>query len=1606
MKPQPLRGSTISVALPTPLFLPTLILSLVLLTGISVRLSAQAVAGPDCHHLSQLIYSDYNWVESSVVTQTPRGKSWAGVSSLPPDASFSKQVDTGQAYPNWSRPVVAGASNIVAGNNIRYFRKYFQVDSLQDNSAEFTMYFDDNVEVYINGHRLFRKDTTTNSSFKGMPHHVHFKADGSVVTGGAGYDEFDRVYPAHLDTVLKVGLNSLTVVIRNFGGSQNKGGFSLKLALGTSAFKVEASSPDSLSCNTSSVMLSGSSNAVGGQPMWTTTTGMIQSGATSYTPVVIKKGWYYLSVTDTGGCTATDSVYVVNLPCVVPYFPPPDSGKSFDLIGSELSSLAQNPGYQDSLQYVFLRQNDSVFIEVIAIKGQYAPLLALLQSPGYGMTHLIDNGPGSLIISGLFPIYNLPKLDSLPLLINYVRPLFPPLVNAGIALSQGDEAVRGDFARNGFKVYGENVKVGVLSDSYNSLSGNPAQADVLNEDLPGAGNSMNPTPVQLLKEYPFGARTDEGRAMLQIIHDVAPKAELAFRTGYVSAGDMAKGIYELYADSCEIIVDDITYITEPFLKDGVVAKAVDSVSAMGVSYFSAAGNFGSKSYAGTFSPLPAPGDLVGSAHDFGGGDIFQRVSLQPGTYTIVLQWQDSIYSIGETTNGTSNDLDIYLTDDFGNTLFGFNRNNLKGDPLEILSFTVTQSTQSNILITRSAGSQNVYFKYVVFRGELSIDEHQSGGSTVVGQANADGAIAVGAVLFSNTPAFGVNPPSIASFSSRGGTPVNGSPRNKPDITAPNGVNTSVELGGVNIDGDVFPNFFGTSAAAPHAAAVAALLQSAMQKFEGGKVTPSVVRQMLSNTAIDMESPGFDYASGHGLVQADQLLLSVANPTPSLSQISFMDTTQQPGTDSVDIILEGDYLTASTKILMREDTLPGTFINEHQIQAVVPPFTGNPALRAYTAPITSSLADGGFSDTLQFFTTSKSTVQVIADDQMKKYSEAIPELTFHVLVDSIPLGSTAYSLADLGLDSLLVTTTATALSDVGNYLIRPHMPVFDPADPLEAGLTEIFDYQFVDAVLTISPMPLSITAEDTTILLGEKIVDFQFSYSFPDSLVDPADKSYFQSFIATSHDTSLANALALVNAQGVVVGGRALVNADVENLTYMASGRALVNARALVNSIPSTDTTYVVDIALESIFDYQDYPDSATLANAYPLVNARALVNALGVVSGRALVNAQGIVGGRALVNGLPLVNAYPLVNGTPVKTDSSDVVLIVDEDDLDSSNTDTLLPFTPINLVTGLGLGQHAIVPGAFLNKNYSVTYQIGTLTVVPATDSVSIVSDTSWRTSTYTTNLNANPSPWPGMNGNLPAAATFSLPVTIGQPYPWNPIDTVEGTQIFKAPGGITFYRTTFNLTHKRGVEARITSYMDDGIEVYVNRHLLTRETDRDVKNFDGVPHELKIHQDGSYTNAFMGGDGFDVITNLPMDSAVVTGENELIVVLRNASSGDKGGLSFRMNIVRSPLIIKKSGLQPLISRDTQTADFSLNIYPNPSQGQISLIPRHFDTGKGLELMLYDIRGRLQKKIPLRNIQDGEPVNISLEAYPSGMYFLRCVSGGQSITLKLLLEK
>lgn len=1040
---------------------------------------------------------------------------------------------------------------------------------------------------------------------------------------------------------------------------------------------------------------------------------------------------------------------------ILPYYAPPEDGKILQsLIGAELTSL-----YNTYIEYDTASTNDiflivdniNVMIEVYALDGSFDDLLGLLQTLTYGMFN-VTSDPEQLKITGAFPITNLLLINDLPQLVNYARPVYPGAPQGGLVTTQGDTAMLSFIARDGFNVNGSGIKIGVLSDSYSTkFNGNAALDDISRGDLPGLGNTSYPTPVDVLQDYPFGIATDEGRAMLQIIHDIAPGAELAFRTGLISAQDFANGIIELQQAGCDVIVDDVTYISEPFFFDGEVALAVDSVVGQGVSYFTAAGNFGNKSYESPFTAGLIPDGFSGPAHDFGSPgteDIYQNITVNPGTYTIVLQWDDGLENVL-----TSTDLDIYLVNDDGSQLFGFNRENIGGSPIEVLPFNVLDTANTNIMIVNNGGPDPVRMKYIVFRGDIVFNEYfDVNASTIVGQANAEKAITVGAVLYSNTPAYGVDPPTIASFSSYGGTSVNGIDRNKPELSGPNGVNTSVDLGGPNFDGDAFPNFFGTSAAAPHLAGLAALLLEAKEKYYGADVsiTPGEMKSILQSTSIDMEDPGYDSRSGAGMVNAVEALLTLASPSPLISEI-YYDTTLVPGEDSILLSVVGKYLTGGSQIYFNGAPLEGgTTVNGDTVSGTIAPFDERyPAIQVYNPPNAQTNGlDGGLSNELYF--TTKPTVIVDIKDTSKVYAEVIPVFDAEYSVENV---NGTFSLADAGLTTeeitrihnIPLTTVANDTSNVGLWEIVPSAD--DPLNPLssvvatsptDTSLLYNYTFEFNSGLLTIEKLNVTVIPKDTTIVYGDSLMGFEYYYVFnnsdnPDSNVlisDPVNDAVLNG-MRISHATALVNAVATVRATALVNGepNPLMDSTELANTSFFISNAVTtLRATALVNG-----TLLSQDALVNAIRS----------STATALVNAIATVRATALVNGAANVNYRGTA--TALVNFGSLVNAAgigsssatALVNNENINENSnSGSIVILDETDIPILVGDSVgeVIINSIPVITENRIGVHFIIPGALISDNLNISYGLGKITILP--DTADFIVDSTSLVTTY----NGNP--------------------------------------------------------------------------------------------------------------------------------------------------------------------------------------------------------------------------------------------------------------------------
>ncbi|HEX8204138.1 MAG TPA: hypothetical protein VF590_26915, partial [Isosphaeraceae bacterium] len=190
--------------------------------------------------------------------------------------------------------------------------------------------------------------------------------------------------------------------------------------------------------------------------------------------------------------------------------------------------------------------------------------------------------PGLKIVEGLLPIAQLPTVAALAQTVG-ISPLYrEQLRQRGVANNQGDQVLRADVARTQFNVDGTGVTVGVLSDSVNQFQGGLADS-VRTGDLPAN--------VAVLMDLGAGGGSDEGRAMLEQIHDIAPGANLAFHTAFGGSLIFANGIRALARQAgARVIVDDVGRADEPFFQDGIIAQAVtDVVRNNGVSYFSSAG---------------------------------------------------------------------------------------------------------------------------------------------------------------------------------------------------------------------------------------------------------------------------------------------------------------------------------------------------------------------------------------------------------------------------------------------------------------------------------------------------------------------------------------------------------------------------------------------------------------------------------------------------------------------------------------------------------------------------------------------------------------------------------------------------------------------------------------------------------------------------------------------------------------------------------------------------------------------------------------------------------------------------------------------------------
>jgi hypothetical protein len=621
-----------------------------------------------------------------------------------------------------------------------------------------------------------------------------------------------------------------------------------------------------------------------------------------------------------------------------------------------------------------------------------------------------DDGP--ILVTVGVPIGALRRLAELPT-VAYVAEVVAPLsMGPGSGgptpaapstsgcptgtISEGDVQLRAGELRSSSGADGSGVVIGVVSDSFDNVGG--AAADIRAGELPGPGNPCERTdPVTVQSDQSDGG-TDEGRAMLQIVHDLAPGAELVYATGVGGDLRMADEIRQLGLAGADIITDDIGYLDEPMFQDGPIAQAIDeNRTTRGIVHFTAAGNSNAivdgrnvASYeAPMFRPIGCPPGIPpyhNACHAFDGAgptDAGAGLTLTGGgSIMLTLGWSEPMY-------GVTTDLDVYLVDTVTSSIVARSEfeNGASHRASEFLSYvnTTGDTREFDVVVGRWEGSNTPAgtprLRTVLVRSNgltaVEYDESANGdtvGPTLFGHSAESTAMSVAAVRHDTTS-------SPEPFSSRGPSAVcwqqvDGTPEPRPpitpceastiDITATDGVATS--FFGSSSSGT--PRFFGTSAAAPHAAAVAALLADACSGAGADDLEAAFETGAAPIGAFDVD------AVGAGLVDAVTSMGALAAQSecdPTIEPIAHVTLTAGATSAPIPIaIADGDDAPGTlTVIATASDTalLPDTAIEVTGSGASRSMTITAPPQSTGTVEVSATVSDpGGRTDTAVFDVT--------------------------------------------------------------------------------------------------------------------------------------------------------------------------------------------------------------------------------------------------------------------------------------------------------------------------------------------------------------------------------------------------------------------------------------------------------------------------------------------------------------------------------------------------------------------------------------------------------------------------------------------------------------
>lgn len=430
------------------------------------------------------------------------------------------------------------------------------------------------------------------------------------------------------------------------------------------------------------------------------------------------------------------------------------------------------------------------------------------------------------------PVEVLPALAGTPG-VRFVRRPWKPLP---VTTSEGVTVTRANEWQ-GAGLVGQGVKVGVLDLGFlgyaNRIGEGELPSDVITRSFVGSGS-----------EIEFWAQTPHGTACAEIVHDVAPGAQL-YLVNFGTEVEWANAVDWLLAQGVDVISFSAGWpVGGPGDGTGTLSTLVEDVQNSGVLWVNAAGNSAQRHWMGQWRDDGPDGP--DGWHNFGTTDGTNEITVTGASPIIVgLRWDDP-------WGDSANDYDLFLFDSsLKEVARSENVQDGDDDPLEIIYYAPPAQSVYHVAISKQPGALPRALELFSYNHDF---HYQTITSSLLVPADSPGSLTVGATYWQDD--------ALEDYSSQGPTRDG---RIKPDLAAPDGVNSAWYTGG----------FYGTSASAPHVAGAAALVLEGCPTF-----TPAQTQSWLEDRAVDLGVSGKDNAYGAGRLSLGDPLLTLKRVEPA------------------------------------------------------------------------------------------------------------------------------------------------------------------------------------------------------------------------------------------------------------------------------------------------------------------------------------------------------------------------------------------------------------------------------------------------------------------------------------------------------------------------------------------------------------------------------------------------------------------------------------------------------------------------------------------------------------------------------------------------------